>query len=101
MLTDWLKTGRVKGAKKVDCFQQGGWLRFSGSYVKGFVNARAGRSGKTVVRLRDSLKTRWAGKSGYVNELVKNGAVRMGKSSSYSLETRRVEGKGSRVVMSD
>ena len=44
--------------KKVDCFQQGGWLRFSGSYVKGFVNARAGRSGKTVVRLRDSLKTR-------------------------------------------
>ena len=35
------------------------------------------------------------------NELVKNGVVRMGKSSSYSLETRRAEGKGSRVVMSD
>ena len=62
MLTDWLKTGRAKGAKKVDRFQQGGRLRFSGSYVKGFVNVRAGRSGKTVVRLRDSLKTRWAGK---------------------------------------
>ena len=73
MLTDWLKMGRAKGAKKVDRFQQGGRLRFSGSYVKGFVNVRAGRSGKTVVRLRDWLKTRWAGKSGDVNELVKKG----------------------------
>ena len=101
MLTDWLKMGRAKGAKKVDRFQQGGRLRFSGSYVKGFVNVRAGRSGKTVVRLRDWLKTRWAGKSGDVNELVKNGAGGRGKSSSYSLKTRRAKGKGSEVVMSD
>jgi hypothetical protein len=41
------------------------------------------------------------GKSGHVNELVKNGAGGRGKSSSYSLETRRAEGKGLRVVMSD
>jgi len=41
MLTDWLKTGRGKGAKKEDCFQRGRRLRFSGSYVKGFVKLRA------------------------------------------------------------
>ena len=96
-----VKNGAGKGAKKEDCFQRGRRLRFSGSYVKGFVKLRAGRSGKTVVRLRDWLKTRWAGKSGHVNELVKNGAGGRGKSSSYSLKTRRAEGKGSQVVMSD
>ena len=52
----------MQGVKRVHRFQQGGRLRFSGSYVKRFVNVRAGRSGKTTVRLRDSLKTRWAGK---------------------------------------
>jgi hypothetical protein len=38
---------------------------------------------KTVVRCRDLLKTRWAGKGSYVNGLVKKGAGGRGKSSSY------------------
>ena len=46
---------------------------------------------KTVVRCRDLLKTRWAGKGSYVNGLVKKGAGGRGKSSSYSLKTRRAE----------
>ena len=46
---------------------------------------------KRVVRCRDLLKTRWAGKGSYVNGLVKKGAGGRGKSSSYSLKTRRAE----------
>jgi len=111
-LRDWLKqpsrTGRwVLGSgfnEAGERGKKGGSFstrrRFSGSSVKGFVKLRAGRSGK-VVRCRDSLKTMWAGKSGHVNELVKNGAGGRGKSSSYLLKTRRAKGKGLRVVMSD
>jgi hypothetical protein len=46
---------------------------------------------KTVVRCRNPLKTRWVGKGGHVNGLVKNGAGGRGKSNSYSLKTRRAE----------
>ena len=47
------------------------------------------------------VKNNVGGKVVTFNELVKTGAGGRGKSSSYSLETRRAEGKGSRVVMSD
>ena len=43
---------------------------------------------KAVVRCRNPLKTRWVGKGGHVNGLVKNGAGGRGKSNSYSLKTR-------------
>jgi hypothetical protein len=63
-----VKNGAGERGKKGGSFSRGWRLRFSSSYVKGFVKLRAGRSGKTVIRLRDSLKTRWVGKSGQVNE---------------------------------